>query len=128
MTKQFIDLSQDGTLTFADPTKLTSPLTVSTRRSTSKSGIPVVRAHLKQVVAMRKSVNPECADSCATVPFNRSYDLRISAEAADTVETLTAIRADLNQFMADLDVAIAAHILAGAKPNLATTFPPFVGE
>lgn len=126
--KQFVDLSQDGTLTFADPTKLTSPYTVSSRRTTSKSGIPVVRVHVKQVVALRKSGNPACEDSCATVPFNRSYDLRISAEAADTVETLTAIRADLDQFMADLDVVIAAHVLAGAKPNLATTFPDFVGE
>lgn len=121
--KQFVDFSQDGTLTFADPMKLTSPYTVQTRRSTAKSGIAIVRVQLKQVVALRKPAAPGCEDSCNTVPFNRSYELRMSTEAADTVDTLTAIRADIEQFLADLDVAIAAHVLAGAKPNLATTFP-----
>lgn len=125
--KQFIDLNQDGTITFADPLNVTSPFTVSTRRSVSKTGVAVVRSQFKQIVALRKPVTPGCDDSCNTVPFNRSYELRISAEATDTPELLAAVRADIQQLLADVNVAIEAHVLMGVKPNLATTFPKIGG-
>ena len=119
--KQYIDLVK-GQLVFADLLHVTNTFAPVISLSRTQKGIDIVRWSAKQLVNTRLS-QPGCDDGCLTTPFVRKYDFSATGQLPATPEELAAMKAELKQFFADLEVLITSGALQGVKPSVATTFP-----
>lgn len=121
MTKQYIDL-KNGQLVFADPLKVTDTFSPLVTTTSSKNGVGIVRWGAKQLINTRMG-QPGCEDKCNTFPFARRYDLSVSGNLPQSEAEALILKAELQQFMADINVLIASKIQYGIKPSVSTTFP-----
>lgn len=119
--KQYIDLVK-GQLVFADLLHVTNTFAPIVSLSRTQKGIDIVRWGAKQLVNTRLS-QPGCDDGCLTTPFVRKYDFSTTGQLPATPEELAAMKAELKQFFADLEVLIDSGATQGVKPSVATTFP-----
>lgn len=124
--KQYIDLVK-GQLVYADLLHVTNTFSPVVTLSRTQKGVDLVRWSAKQLVNTRLK-QPGCDDGCLTTPFVRKYDFSATGQLPTSPEELAAMKLELKQFFADLNVLITSGALQGVKPSLATTFVDVAAE